>query len=127
MLFRFWPGSLGLSGPDIFSVYSVTLYYSFLFGLCICYYSHCCYHCHLVVVVVVVVVVVIVIILLLHVSLLLLLSFLLNVIAFVAILTLYQTILLRYLLFTNHVSSEAALAAEEREQWIPQETERRVS
>ena len=119
MLFRFWPGSLGLSGPDIFSVYSVTLYYSFLFGLCICYYSHCCYHCHLVVVVVIVII-------LLHVSLLLL-SFLLNVIAFVAILTLYQTILLRYLPFTNHVSSEAALAAEEKELWVPQETERRVS
>ena len=125
MLFQFWPGSLGLSGPDIFSVYSVTLYYSYLFGLFICYYSHCCY-CHLLVVVTYIIVVIIIIVISSYLPVVVL-FYLLIVIAFVAMLTLYQTILLRYLPFANHVSSEAALAAEEKELWVPQETERRVS
>ena len=44
MLFRFWPGSLGLYGPDIFSVYSVSF--------CNCSHCCCCHSHHLVVVVV---------------------------------------------------------------------------
>ena len=53
MLFRFWPGSLGLSGPDIFSMYNVFLVYSFVIVL-------------IVVVIIVIIVVVVVIIISSH-------------------------------------------------------------
>ena len=83
MLFRFWPGSLGLSGPDIFSVYRVTLFFlvcSFVIVLIV------------VVIIVIIVVVVIILLLLLHVTLLSFHHIFLFIIVIVLTLTSYSSL-----------------------------------